>query len=387
MPQKSTIEWTDYTTNPIRTPGGWGCTKVSPGCANCYAETINNRFGNKRRFIGDWNFFLSDKEIQELLVSKAISGKRVFVMDMGDLFHEDVPFDLIDRVFAVFALRPDVTWQVLTKRPERMAEYLNDNRLGVRIYNAVTKWFDHEGHVSLGEVDLWDRLHKLRGWRVEPKYESIDCLPLMRWILPLPNLWLGTSVEDQPRANVRIPHLLDCPAAVRFLSCEPILGVITFRQIPLGTLEVLGQHEKLVVFDALKVSPNSPNPIERSYGNGGIDWVIVGGESGPKARPCNVVWIRSVVKQCANAGVPCFVKQLGSKPISTESQVDLHGPACASRPPGEPWAIQYLDSKGGDQEEWPADLRVRQFPDVTKMVDAKMAREKTAGEKVGGEAS
>ena len=183
-----------------------------------------------------------------------------FVNSMSDLFHRDVPFGFVDKVFAVMALCPRHTFQILTKRPERMAEYM-------------------AGRAA-----------------VSP-----------------PNVWLGTSVENQAAADERIPHLLETAAAVRFLSCEPLLG-------PLTTL-----------------------------GLRGLNWVIVGGESGPNARPCNIDWIRAIVQQCREAGVPCFVKQLGSHPIGRHSS-------------GFDFRLKLKDRKGGDPAEWPEDLRLREMP-------------------------
>ena len=283
MPQRSNIEWTDYTSNPLVVEGGgWGCTKVSPGCVNCYAEMINKRFGNMRPFTGSWRFEIKEKEIQRMLKSKAISGKRVFVCDMCDLFHEDVPDELIDRLFAVFALRHDVTWQVLTKRAKRMAEYLDRGPVPCE---------------KMRQVDPNRGVWAWPGW-------------------PLPNVWLGVSAEDQQRADDRLPWLIKCQAEVRFVSAEPLLEEIDFLPID---------------WDLQRDRPS-------------IDWVIVGGESGPRARPCKVEWVESIVNQCNTAGVQVFVKQMGS---------------C--------WAKKYETStpptkKGSRPVDWPESIRVREFP-------------------------
>jgi protein gp37 len=227
--------------------------------------------------------------------------RRIFVNSMSDLFHNDVPFEFVDKVFAVMALCPQHTFQILTKRPARMAEYLVDRESWIAQAIEAPMWA--EG------VD-WD---------------AADC-HLHDW--PLTNVWLGTSVEDQARADERIPWLLKCPAKVRFLSCEPLLG-------PINPNDTCGKGEKLWW----------------------PDWVIVGGESGHNSRPCNVEWIRSIVGQCKDAEVACFVKQLGAK---------AHGLA----EPDDGWAnprfrlgtFAVKDSKGGDPSEWPEDLRVREFP-------------------------
>lgn len=182
--------------------------------------------------------------------------RMCFVNSMSDLFHKDVPFEFIDRVFAVMALTPHITYQVLTKRPERMAEYLNEN----------------DGLSTPLRIE--HQLHLLRG---KPPGECW-CVDGSRY--PLPNVWLGTSVENQRAADLRIPHLLKCPAAVRFLSCEPLIGDVELTGRTLGG-------------DRLPY----------------INWVIVGGESGPNRRVMDLVWLMSIVDQCKVAGVPVFVKQ------------------------------------------------------------------------------
>lgn len=225
--------------------------------------------------------------------------RRVFVNSMSDLFHEGVPFEFVDRVFAVMALCPQHTFQVLTKRPERMAEYLNSANRSFRI----------EG-VGWG---LIKRPIELAGW-------------------PLPNVWLGASCENQEWADERIPHLLACPAAVRFLSCEPLLGPIDLHWLGSLCCEPSGE-----------IHMRDEYPHRANYGPP-LDWIIVGGESGPGARPCDVAWIRSIVTRCRGAAVACFVKQLGSHVIR-----------CGQR-------LYLRDPKGGDPAEWPEVLRIREFP-------------------------
>ncbi|MEO1279569.1 MAG: DUF5131 family protein, partial [Planctomycetota bacterium] len=256
---------------------------------------------------------------------------RVFVNSMADLFHPEVPFDFIDRVFAVMALTPQHQYQVLTKRPERMAEYL---RYAVEMDN-----FQHE----------LDRL------TLEVEGETFAYLQVADGGWPLSNVWLGTSVEDQAAADERIGHLLRCPAAVRFLSCEPLLGAVDLADwLPWG------EHD-----EATK-----------------IDWVIAGGESGPGARPCDLAWLRSIVDQCAGARVPCFVKQLGARPVRANFQgrmVPVHGEDCWScghydlMPCDGGGEIcgrcgrandRLRDKQGGDPGEWPEDLRVREWPET-----------------------
>ncbi len=230
---KTKIEWTDRTWNPVT-----GCTKVSQGCKNCYAERLYERFNGPHSFK---KVLTHPERLQQPLKWKQPS--KIFVNSMSDLFHEDVPFYFIDHVFMTMALCNQHIFQILTKRPERMIEYFSN----------------HPAEI------------------LKPGF------------LPLKNVWLGVSVEDQATANERIPLLLQVPASIRFLSCEPLLGQIWLRSV-----------------------------IEQNYGKDiytdyltGINWVIVGGESGPKARPMHPDWARSIRDQCKEAGVPFFFKQWG----------------------------------------------------------------------------
>ena len=271
MADTTKIEWSDSTWNPIG-----GCTRVSEGCRNCYAEIMAARFSDpgqwghglaRRVTLPDgttdhrWTgkMVLHDHRLDQPLRWK--KPRRIFVNSTSDLFHENVPDEWIDRVFAVMALAPQHTFQVLTKRPARARDYM----------------------LAVGRCRSW-------------LYESppVAANPSVRWRMPLPNVWLGTSVEDQATADARIPHLLATPAAVRFLSCEPLLGPVT------------------------------PDLTR-------IHWVIVGGESGPGARPMHPDWARGLRDQCEVAGVAFFMKQMS-------------GPRKASMPP------------------IPDDLMVREFP-------------------------
>lgn len=222
---RTTIEWTDYTWNPVT-----GCNKVSAGCRSCYAETMANRFWGDRKF--------TDVQMHEERLyepgqnEKKWRGKKVFVCSMSDLFHEAVTSNFIYDVLETIHNFPDTIFQIPTKRPERALEIFTG-------------------------------------------------LPEARLIEVPGNLWLGVSCEDQQQADNRIPILLQIPAAVRFLSCEPLLGPITlptaYCQLPAGTT-----------------------------------WVIAGGESGHHARPMHPEWVRSLRDQCAQANVPFFFKQWGA---------------------------------------------------------------------------
>ena len=222
----SRIEWTEETWNPVT-----GCTKVSPGCQHCYAERFSERFRGVPGHPYEMGF---DLTLRPERLAKPLGWKkprRVFVNSMSDLFHEDVPDEFIDRVFAVMAMAHWHTFQVLTKRAVRMRDYLASRSKNVKYWEKPAQELDY---------------------------------PFIRLLqFPFQNIWLGVSVEDQKRTDERIPLLLETPAAVRFVSAEPLLGMIDFG-------EALNE----------------------------IDWVIVGGESGPGARPMNPDWVRSIRDQC-----------------------------------------------------------------------------------------
>lgn len=331
----SDIEWTDETWNPVT-----GCTKVSPGCAHCYAETFAERFRGVPGHPFEQGF---DLKLWPERLTKPLGWKKprkVFVNSMSDLFHEDVPFEFIDRVFAVMALTPQHTYQVRTKRPERMREYVAERRDFARMIAM-------HHYVIMGPLHIY----KSTGTPVYTgpgpgsemageagKWAREEAIP---W--PLPNVWLDTSVELQRWADVRIPELLATPAAVRFLSCEPLLG-------PVDLTAIDKTHETDPGFNALD-STDEEGPL----GDATIDWVIVGGESGPGARPFDLAWARSLVSQCRAAGVAAFVKQLGAKPYNGG---DMFGHQAVT-------AIRLKSRKGGDMAEWPEDLRVREWPALT----------------------
>lgn len=306
MSDGTKIQWTDASWTPIRArrkdgqpnkgPGGWACQRVSAGCQNCYAATINKRRGTgfdyDAKGIAASDIYLDEKALTQPLHWRR--PRRIFVCSMTDLFGEWVPDEMIDRVFAVMALTPQHTYQVLTKRPERMREYLT------------------------GE---WT------GFRQRERMAAISGAVVIEASYPLPNVWLGVSAEDQERGDQRIPVLLDTPAAVRFVSAEPLLG-------PLQLEEYLHDSDCWARFREPPAGLCICNEPREEH----ISWVIVGGESGPGARPCDVEWIRSIVRQCQEAGVAVFYKQGG-----------YH-----NRCPH--------DRKGGHFECFPDDLKVREMP-------------------------
>jgi len=272
MSDKTKIEWTDATWNPLR-----GCSRVSEGCRNCYAERVAARFSGPglpyeglTTPAGNWNGKV--KLVEDHLTDplKWKKPRKIFVNSMSDLFHESVPFDWIDRIFAVMREARHHTFQVLTKRPERMAEYVGAERKRV----------------------IWNRLLDVSG-----------AAPL--W--PLPNVWLGVSVEDQPSADKRIQELLRCHAAVRWLSVEPMLGPVDLWVDGLWCkacphCEESGHHCPETGAWECRACDGTQKSNEVA-----IDWVVCGGGE----RPMHPDWVRSLRDQCVNAGVPFFFKQWG----------------------------------------------------------------------------
>jgi protein gp37 len=316
MSQTTGIEWTDATWSPVRVrvkpdaaaiaeakgytslvqiaakmAGRVGphCEHVSPGCLNCYAETNNHRClpGNgtglpyERR-----SRDLVDAFVDERILLQPLGWKKplkIFVENQSDLFGEWVTDGMLARVFAVMALCPQHTFQVLTKRPERMLAYLSDD---MQQMNAMC-----------AEDVLFGQL--------------TDGAGTMGHSWPLPNVWLGVSVERQQEADERIPLLLQTPAAVRFISAEPLLGFLDLTQ------DGISNGDCIHCSDGSQVeSDTNANGCSRCDGTGksdeiALDWVICGGESGPGARPMHPEWARSLRDQCATAGVPFFFKQWG----------------------------------------------------------------------------
>jgi len=339
MSEFTGIAWCDSTVN------FWsGCTKVSPGCEHCYAEELSKRFGgiDLRKedcsgTIGQWGpgaprkvhdgaFKLAHRLNKkpwvcdrgcELTVGLAFGNecgcggtlhrRRIFSLSLGDIMDPEVPIPLLARALDKIRQCPDVDWLLLSKRWELWRE-------------RVSAAADH----LYGEDDNW-----LVDW--------------LQGVAPR-NVWIIASAEDQQRADERIPELLNIPAVVRGLSLEPLLGPINiFKHCDWCGAEI-ADHDCETIDDDYK-----------------IDWVIVGGESGPKARPCNIEWVRSIKDQCAAAGVDCFVKQLGSNPYADVAVTSDH-PVLAGMIGVENRKLKLNHSKGGDPTEWPEDLRVRQWP-------------------------
>lgn len=267
MADKSGIEWTDATWNPVS-----GCAKVSAGCKNCYAERDWARLGHLPTYMGR---AFTDVACHPERLAQPLRWRRprrIFVNSMSDLFHPAVPDEFIEQVFAAMALSPHHTFQILTKRPDRMLRHPIFSHSGSCLWVGVRQQAETLFGIDPGAINK-----------------------------ALSNVWLGVSVEDQAAADERIPLLLKTPAAVRWVSAEPLLGpVILWRD---WTLE----HRAII----------KPS----------LDWLVVGGESGPKARSMDPAWARSLRDQCAAAGVPFHFKQwgAGAKYLPSHARVRVAG--------------------------------------------------------------
>ena len=298
MSDKTGIEWTDATWNPIR-----GCSRVSAGCMNCYAERHATRFAGEGLPYaglitnGKWNgkiAFVADHLYDPLRWS---TPRRIFVNSMSDLFHENVPDDIVARVFAVMAWahwKHKQTFQVLTKRPERMRALLTSEEFRYDVDCVTSSFTDDEDCPVARWLDVHDRRPDDARGMSSPQIDEDEW-----W--PLPNVWLGVSVEDQATAAARIPLLLQTPAAKRFVSYEPALGPVDFS--------AFGVH-------ASREEPSigawhTPAGQLVLGARPMLDWLICGGESGPGARPMHPDWARSARDQCVAAGIPFFFKQWG----------------------------------------------------------------------------
>ncbi|OBK22538.1 DUF5131 family protein [Mycobacterium asiaticum] len=279
MADKTGIEWTDSTWNPIT-----GCTEVSTGCDHCYAKTFAERWRGTAGHYFENGFDVQLRPDKLSLPLRWKRRRRIFVNSMSDLFHDQVPDDYIARVFAVMALAEHHTFQVLTKRHARMRSLLSNEEFQSEVaYNVLALLTPSDDAHPFGELP--SQIADVIDW----------------W--PIRNVWLGISAENQQWADIRIPALLDTPAAVRFVSAEPLLGPIDFGLIERSAWQ--------------------PDAIT------GIDWVIVGGESGPGARPMHPRWAESLQRQCETAAVPFLFKQWGEwtpmAPLDKNGRLDFRG--------------------------------------------------------------
>lgn len=293
------IEWTNESWNPII-----GCDKISPGCKECYAEKMAGRLSN----IGSTSYYINvvKHEMQSdnpNFIEKGLpkwNGKThfvksaltkplhwakpqmIFVCSMGDLFHESVDIFTVAKIFAIMFLAKQHTFQVLTKRPERAKMYLRDKAF-LDIYWKYCNQL-HNEFIKPLESELYNFSELMHEW-------------------PLSNVWFGTSTENQEQAEKRIPILLQIPAAIRFVSCEPLLGPIDLGDIAYN--DIGGEsHINSLYCDI-------PNEDDEQFNGATLDWVIAGGESGPKAKPMHPNWIYSLLDQCTASKTPFFFKQWG----------------------------------------------------------------------------
>jgi protein gp37 len=312
------IEMKDHKISWLNIPGykgeTWnpiiGCSKVSEGCDNCYAERMANRLVSNQKTSVKYAGIIKNRKWSGVLtlasetMYKPFSWKKpraIFVCSMGDIFHESVKQEWIDKVMIIAALRPQHLFIFLTKRSERMAQYFAVgkenllNRWTEILHNIDDEYFcicDEDGEPSGAECYIYNRAEGC----VKPEHGG--------W--PYNNIWLGVTAENQERANERIPILLSIPAVKRFVSIEPMLSDIwllesdddfSYNYLD-GSSFCCGMNEP--IFDSI------------------LDWVIVGGETGPNARLMHPDWVRSVRDQCKTAGVPFFFKQYGKKILGCE---------------------------------------------------------------------
>lgn len=304
MGANTNIEWADHSWSPWR-----GCTKVSPGCANCYAETLSRRNpavlgqwgrGKPRVLAKNWGDPVrwNKMHVESGGAHHGQPSPRVFP-SLCDWLDEEVSPAWLADFMALVNLTPHLDWLLLTKRPEN--------------------WRERIDAAALASTPFHQR------WLVE-------------WLKgnPPQNVWFGVSVEDQERAEERVPMLSKIPAVVRWLSVEPMLGPLDLRLVSRAT-----GFPKHITADGRCIGLPGP-----------IDWIVVGGESGPGARPCHTGWIRDIVLGAQRADVPVFVKQLGARAVESSMSTN------------EERELQLNHPKGGDPDEWPDAIRVRQFPNT-----------------------
>lgn len=357
MSDNSHIQWTDATWNPTT-----GCTKVSPGCANCYiAGTPPFRMAG-RKFDAKGHIPLIFHEDRLSAPLRWAKPRRVFVNSLSDLFHEDIPDDYIAEVYGTMVAAYWHEFQVLTKRPARRLALLKDPAFREAVMRAAAR------HVNSLRGE--DRIRTTGGY----SRSYVGTVNMAAWEEGAArNIWEGVTVENQWFAEERIPVLLETPAAVRFLSCEPLLGPVDLTELRPAFLP-REEHPNDPIMRLNTLTGIITGIDEYLYDDKhGVDWVILGGESGPGARPMDLAWARSLVAQCQAAGVAVFVKQLGKSPYGDTDNVPTSGvekirTALAPDRKGVTTYAFLKDRKGGDMAEWPADLRVREFPALNRSV-------------------
>lgn len=331
MGNTTAIEWTrsedgtaGSTWNPVS-----GCTKLSPGCDHCYAENIAHRFSGTKAYPNGFDVTLWPARLDQPI--RWTRPRKIFVNSTSDLFHKDIPDEYIAKVWAVMAATPRHTFQILTKRPARMRSLLRSSRFRRQVGDAARALDLTNDLVSIVDVavqDLW----------------------------PLENVWLGVSTEDQKWADIRIPELLATPAAVRFISAEPLLGPIELWLFLVPNANLCRPHGATSVAENAEVAGILRSAVHehlddcRTF----LDWIIVGGESGPQARPMNPAWARSLRDQAANTGVAFLFKQWGEwAPLTGVRYSDFHEfslePAESVRKVGKKSAGRELDGRIWDE--------------------------------------
>lgn len=306
MAEKTKIEWTEATWNPWH-----GCHKVSPGCKNCYM------FREKKHYGQDPNVVVRSKtKFYDPLKWK--EPRTIFTCSWSDFFIEEAdPWR--DEAFAIMALTPHHTYQVLTKRPDRMLEYLSSSfRLA-----AIAK---HMQTIAGNSKSMQFQ---------QDAFNILQSLNYLNFVLP--NVWLGVSVEDQKTADERIPLLLQTPAALRWLSIEPLLGPVDLEEV---NTTLVSHYD---VLRGAEVFPDGYGTIARKCD--GVNWAVAGGESGPDARPMHPDWVRSLRDQCTAAGVPFFFKQWGEW-FPVNSQADDLGEHGDVEVFTDSWKLR------GEQHDW-----------------------------------
>ena len=369
---ETAIQWTGYSWNPWR-----GCSKVAEGCRFCYAEKNVGvklhgvKWGTKNqggtRVVAAESYW-SDPAKWNRKAQKEGQRFKVFCASLADVF-EDWTGDIVDhkgrtawkdgighwygerpsatarkvtldnvrkRLFETIDNTPNLDWQLLTKRPE------NIRRMWEEVSDPVFNW-------NMNPVNVPDGHKGIEGGVNHLTYRN--------------NVWLGTSIANQEDAEKNIPELLRCRdlASKLFLSIEPMIGPIDLTKMSNGMSDTENEFINALTGDEYYGSVREgENPVYSNHG--AVDWVIVGGESGPNARPCNIEWIRSIVRQCKEAGVACFVKQLGARPFMSGSRGERFNWPCGFLVRNSETWLKLDDKKGGDWNEWPEDLKVREFP-------------------------
>ena len=332
---KTSIGWTEEVWNPTK-----GCSLKSPGCVNCYAMRMARRMDHPGgayeglTVLGPkgplWNGVVELSAPRVL--AQPISWRKprmVFVNSMSDLFHERLDYADIAGIVGIMAYCHESTFQVLTKRADRMLDFQR------WLVATAESW--HELDDEFDIVDAIGEVLRHNANRILDGHTVIDALH-MEGYWPLRNVWWGVSAENQAALDERLPYLQKIHAAVRFLSCEPLLEGLSFW--PIRTVEEMVEGRKNGAFYPSRL--------------GSIHWVIVGGESGYGARPFNVDWLCGIANQCSQAKVALYAKQLGSRPIHRKELRDLH--FSPLKQPG----------KGEDMGKWPPNLpRTRQYPQDT----------------------